>query len=277
MPSPVQIIEPASGWQMLKLAELTHYRDLFRFLVWRDIKARYAQTVLGLGWAVLHPVVHMLVFTVVFGKLLAVESDGVPYALFSFAALVPWAYFTAAVNASANSLVGNRSLLTKVYFPRLVLPLAPVVAKLIDFAIALGVLLILVAATPSVHLRPSVTWLALPVALLVMMLTAAGLGMWLSALAVRYRDVRFALTYALQIMLYAAPVVWPVSKIPENWQLAYGLYPMAGVIETFRAALLQTHSAPWPLLGMGAISAGLLSISGAYYFRRMERYFADIA
>jgi lipopolysaccharide transport system permease protein len=262
---------------MLELAELARYRDLFRFLVWRDIKARYAQTVLGLGWAVLHPVVHMLVFTVVFGSLLAVESDGAPYALFSFAALVPWAYFTAAVNASANSLIGNRSLLTKVYFPRLVLPLAPVVAKLIDFAIAFLVLLLLIVLTPETSLRLSPALAALPVALLVMMLTAAGIGMWLSALAVRYRDVRFALAYALQIMLYAAPVVWPVSKIPEQWQLAYGLYPMAGVIETFRAALLHTHATPWPLLGMGAISALALSLSGAYYFRRMERYFADIA
>jgi lipopolysaccharide transport system permease protein len=270
-------IEPRSGWQMLELGELSRYRDLFRFLVWRDIKARYAQTVLGLGWAVMNPVVHMLVFTIIFGSLLAVESDGAPYALFSFAALVPWAYFTAALNASANSLIGNRSLLTKVYFPRLVLPLAPVMAKLVDFAIAFVVLLVLIVATPGSVLQANSAMLALPIALLVMVLTAAGLGMWLSALAVRYRDVRFALGYALQIMLYAAPVVWPVSKIPAEWQLAYGLYPMAGVIETFRAALLQTTATPWALLGMGALSALVLSISGAFYFRRMERYFADIA
>jgi lipopolysaccharide transport system permease protein len=271
------IIEPKRGWQLLNLGELAHYRDLFRFLVWRDIKARYAQTVLGLGWAVLHPVIHMLVFTIIFGSLLQVESDGAPYALFSFAALVPWAYFSGALSASANSLVGNRSLLTKVYFPRLLLPLAPVIAKLIDLAIASAVLLILIAATPGTALIPNAAWLALPVALLVTMLTIAGLGMWLSALAVRYRDVRFALTYALQIMLYAAPVVWPVSRIPEQWQLVYGLYPLAGVIETVRAALLQTQPTPWPLLAIGAASASLICLTGALYFRRMERYFADIA
>ena len=271
------VIQPQRGWQLLNLSELGRYRDLFRFLVWRDIKARYAQTVLGVGWAVLHPVVHMLVFTIVFGKLLQVGSDGAPYALFSFAALVPWAYFSGALSASANSLIGNRSLLTKVYFPRLLLPLAPLVAKLIDLAIAFVILLILVAATPGVDLQPNAAWLALPVALAVTMLTIAGLGMWLSALAVRYRDVRFALTYALQIMLYAAPVVWPVSKIPAEWQLAYGVYPLAGVIESVRAALLQTQPAPWALLGVGALSALVIFISGAFYFRRMERYFADIA
>ncbi len=274
MDIPTTIIEPKSGWRLVDWRELVDYRDLFLFLVWRDVKVQYAQSTLGIGWAIIQPLFSMVVFTIVFGKLAGVSSDGAPYAVFSFVALVPWTYFANAVTQGTNSLLSNTNMLTKVYFPRLILPLSAVLAKLVDFCIGMLLLFVLMA-----WYGVSPTWgaLALPFLVLLMMLSAAGLGMWMTALAVQYRDVKYGLNFAVQLLMYAAPVVYPASLIPERWQLAYAVNPMVGVIEGFRAALLGTRPMPWNLLAIGLISSLLIAFSGILYFRSKERLFADVA
>lgn len=272
------IIEPPRGWQLVDWRELFQYRDLFYFLVSRDVKVLYKQTVLGFAWAVIRPLFSMIVFTLIFGNLAQVSSDGVPYAIFNYVALVPWLYFSTALNASALSLVNDSQMLTKVYFPRLVFPLTAVVAKLVDFAISFAISAVLML---WYRIPPTVDVVFLPLLILLMVATAAGMGMWLSALAVQYRDVKHALPFLTQVMMYAAPVVWPVSLITERFgptaRLLYGLYPLAGVIEGFRSALLGTQPMPWDLIGMGSITAVFLLLSGALYFKRMEAIFADVA
>jgi lipopolysaccharide transport system permease protein len=253
--------------------ELYRYRDLFRFLVWRDIKTRYAQSVLGVGWAVIQPLFQMVVFTVVFGNLAEIDSQGVPYAIFSYTALVPWTYFAASLTASTSSLIASSGMLTKVYFPRLVIPLAPVIAKLLDFAISFVILLGMML---WFRIYPTPWALFLPVLILIMMLTAAGMGMWLTALAIQYRDVNYAIGFIIQLLMYAAPVIYPSSAIPENLRVLYGLFPMAGVIEGFRAALLGSIPMPWDLIIPGSVMSVVLFISGMVYFKRMERFFADV-
>lgn len=275
MNTPVQtVIEPKSGWQLIDWRELREYRDLYYFLVRRDIKVLYKQTVLGFSWAVIRPVLSMIVFSIVFGRLAQVPSDGVPYPIFAYVALVPWTYFSTAMIESTQSLVNNSNMLTKVYFPRLVIPMTPVLAKLVDFGIAFMVLLLMMAWFSIVP-----TWqvVFLPFLLLLMIMTALGFGMWLSALAIQYRDVRLAIPFIAQLLMYAAPVVWPASLIPEQLRPIYGLYPMAGVIEGFRSALLGTNPMPWDLIVPGTLSAVLIAVTGAFYFRRMERIFADVA
>jgi lipopolysaccharide transport system permease protein len=271
---PVTIIEPAKGWIPLKLRELWEYHDLFYFLVWRDVKARYAQSILGIGWAIIHPVFSMMVFTIVFGNLAKVSSEGVPYAIFSYAALVPWTYFSSALTGASSSLISSSGMITKVYFPRLIIPIAPVLSKLVDFGLALLVLFGLMVwfQTP-----PTIWALMLPLLILLMMFTATGLGMWLTALAIQYRDINYGLGFFVQLLMYAAPVVYPASLIPQRYRLLYGLNPMAGVIEGFRAALLGTRPMPWDLLAVGSMVALVIAVSGAFYFRRMERIFADVA
>ena len=268
------IIESKSGWQFIDWKELRAYKDLFYFLVWRDIKVLYKQTVLGFAWAVINPVFSMIVFSIVFGRLAQIPSEGVPYPIFSFAALVPWTYFSSAMTGSTQSLVGNQNMLTKVYFPRLVIPMTPVLAKLVDFGIAFIILLLMMA---GFSIAPTWNVVFLPLLIILMILTAAGVGMWLSALAIQYRDVRFAMPLFVQLLMYAAPVVWPASLVPEQLRTLYGLYPMAGVIEGFRSALLGTNPMPWDLILPGALSAVVIAISGAFYFRRLERIFADVA
>ncbi len=275
------IIEPKKGWQLIDWRELREYRDLFYFLVWRDIKVLYKQTVLGFSWAIIRPVFSMIVFSVIFGGLADVPSDGVPYPVFAYAALLPWTYFSTAMGKSTTSLVTNARMLTKVYFPRLVIPMTPVLAGLVDFFVAFPILLVLML---WFGIAPTVYVVLLPLLMLLMILTAAGVGMWLSALAIQYRDVNHAMTFLTQLLMYAAPVVWSVSLITDKFpewgeviRLVYGLYPMAGVIEGFRSALLGTASMPWDLIGMGTLSAVLVALSGALYFRRMERFFADVA
>ena len=267
------VIEPPSGWQLVDWRELWHYRDLLYFLVWRDIKTRYAQSILGVGWAVIQPVFTMIVFTVVFGRLANISSDDVPYAIFSYTALVPWTYFAGSLTSSSGSLIGAAGMITKVYFPRLVIPIAPVLAKLLDFAIAMLILLGLMLwfRTP-----PTIWALTLPLLVLLMMLSAAGMGMWLTALSRQYRDIKYGLNFGVQLLMYASPVVYPASKVPEQFRLLYGLNPMAGVIEGFRSALLGTNPMPWDLLAVGTVVAIVLAISGAMYFGRMERVFADV-
>jgi lipopolysaccharide transport system permease protein len=267
------IVEPKRGWQLIDWQELRQYKDLFYFLVWRDVKILYKQTVLGFAWAVIRPVFSMLVFSVVFGKLANVPSDGVPYPIFSYAALVPWTYFSSAMVDSNNSLISSGSMLTKVYFPRLVIPMTPVLAKLVDFAIGFSILVLMMVWYGFV---PTLGVVFLPFFVLLMILTAAGIGMWLSAMAIQFRDVRHATPFLAQLLMYAAPVVWPVSLIPVQYRLLYGLYPMAGVIEGFRSALLGTTPMPWDLILTGTLSAIGIAFTGALYFRRTERIFADV-
>jgi lipopolysaccharide transport system permease protein len=216
----------------------------------------------------------MIVFSIVFGRLAHVQSDGVPYAPFAFAALVPWTYFSNAVSEGAASLVGNANMISKIYFPRLILPLSLVAARLVDFAIAL-VILVVVMAWYRIAPRPTVV--ILPLLVLLMMLTAAGLGLWLTALAVQYRDVNYAITFGMQLLMYAAPVVYPATLVPEHLQALYALNPMVGVIEGFRATLLGTRDVPWHFIGLGSASALAIAVSGAFYFARKERVFADVA
>jgi lipopolysaccharide transport system permease protein len=260
--------------KLINWRELWRYRDLFWFLVWRDIKTRYAQSILGIGWAIIQPVFSMVVFTIVFGNLAEVSSEGVPYAVFSFTALVPWTFFSNALTSSSGSLVTSKNLITKVYFPRLVIPIAPVLATLIDFGISFLILLGLMLGFGKL---PTVWILFVPVLAFLMVLTSAGMGMWLTALAIQYRDIRYGANFFVQLLMYASPVIYPTSSVPEKFQILYALNPMVGVIEGFRAALLGTREMPWSFLAVGTGIAFVLFITGALYFRRMERYFADVA
>ncbi len=268
------IIEPKEGWQVIDFKELKEYKDLFYFLIWRDIKVLYKQTILGFTWAIIRPVFSMIIFSIVFGKLAKVPSDGIPYPIFSFAALVPWTYFATSLTQSTQSLVTNANMLSKVYFPRLIIPMTPVLAGLVDFVIAFSILVVLMFWYGIV---PTANILYLPLLVGLMLLTASGVGMWLSALAIQYRDIKHAIQFVVQLLMYAAPVVWPVSLIPEKYRLVYGLYPMVGVIEGFRSSLLGTHPMPWDIIIPGAIASIFLVGSGAFYFKRMEKYFADVA
>ena len=247
-------------------------------MVKREVTVLYKQTILGFSWAIIRPVFSMIVFSVVFGGLAKVPSDGIPYPVFSYVALVPWTYFSTAMTRSTQSLISGAGIFTKVYFPRLIIPLTPVIAGLVDFVIALtvvGVLMLYYSILPTLN----VLWLPLLIVLMVM--TSAGIGMWLSALAIQYRDVGFATQFMSQLLMYAAPVVWPVSLIGEKFgdtaRLIYGLYPLVGVIEGFRSALLGHNPMPWDLIGMGSITAVFLFVTGALYFKRKERIFADVA
>jgi len=268
------VIEPKKGWQLINFKELLDYRDLFFFLVWRDIKVIYKQTVLGFLWAIIRPVFSMIVFSIVFGRLAKLPSDNVPYPIFTYVALIPWTYFSTSMAGSTQSLISNVNMLTKVYFPRLIIPMTPVLAGLVDFVISFSILILLMVwygILPTIHV------IFLPFLILLMMLTASGIGMWLSALAIQYRDVRHAINFIVQLLLYAAPVVWPVSLIPDNYRILYGIYPMAGVIEGFRSALIGTNPMPWDLIFVGTLASLIIAVSGAFYFRRMERIFADVA
>jgi lipopolysaccharide transport system permease protein len=255
------------------LGELWQYSELFLFLVWRDIKGKYAQSVLGIGWAVAQPVMSMIVFTVVFGNLARISSDGIPYPIFSFAGLVAWTYYAEAVSAATASLVTNANMLQKVYFPRLILPLSAVLARLVDFSIAF---MLLIAMMLWYGIAPTPWAAAVPLLLVLLMLSAAGLGMLLSAMAIQYRDVKHFMSFAIKLLMYAAPVVYPVSYVPDEYRLIYALNPMVGVIEGFRASLLGTTPMPWDLIGMSAASAVAIFIGGAWYFRLKEPVFADV-
>ena len=271
---PTVIIEPSGPWPRIDLRELWAYRNLFLFLVWRDIKVRYAQTVLGAGWAIIQPVLAMVVFTLIFGNFAKIPSDGVPYPVFSLAALVPWIYFSTALTTASNSLIANPNLITKVYLPRLVIPFAPVLAGLVDFAIALVILFAMMLAFGIV---PSSGVAVLPILVLIMMMAAAGIGCLLAALNVQYRDVKHIVPFLVQVLMFASPIVYPMSLVPEAYRVAYALNPMAGVIEGFRSVLLGTNSISWSLLSVSAVSSVVFLTIGALYFRRMERVFADVA
>lgn len=273
-PNHSTLIESESGWRLINWRELWRYRDLFFFLVWRDIKTRYAQSVIGIGWAVIQPLFSMVVFTVIFGNLAKIDSEGVPYAIFSYTALVPWTYFSSSLNASSASLISSKGMITKVYFPRLIIPIAPVLSKLIDFGIAL---LILVGMMFWFKTTPTVWAFFLPLLILLMIFTATGMGMWITALAIQYRDVKYGMNFFVKLLMYATPVIYPASNIPEKYQFFYALNPMVGVIEGFRSALLGTNPMPWESIGIGTAVAVFFFITGALYFKRMERIFADVA
>jgi lipopolysaccharide transport system permease protein len=270
---PVLVLQPSSGWFRLNLGEVWDYRELLYFLMWRDIKVRYKQTALGAVWAVLQPTLTMLVFSIFFGRLAKVPSDGIPYPIFAFAALLPWQLFAFALTESSNSLVASQNLITKVYFPRLVVPMAATFAALVDFAVAFVVLLILML---FYGIHPTAAIVFLPFFLLLALATALSVGLWLSALNVKYRDVRYTIPFLTQFWLFATPVAYPSSLIPKPWRALFGLNPMAGVVEGFRWALLGKSNGTGPLLLVSIAAVLVLLITGLRYFRKMEASFADI-
>jgi len=270
---PIILIKPTKGWVSLKLDELWEYRELLYFLVWRDVKVRYKQTVLGAAWAIIQPFFTMVVFSLFFGKLAKMPSDGIPYPLFSFAALVPWAFFANGLSQSSNSLVGSAHLITKVYFPRLVVPISSVISGILDFALAFVVLL---GMTLYYGMIPTFNIIWLPFLLLLAFVTALGVGMWFSALNVQFRDVRYILPFMTQFWMFATPIVYPSSLLPEPWRTVYGLNPMVGVVEGFRWALLGTQTAPGPIIIVSSLASIVILIGGAFYFKRMEKTFADL-
>lgn len=272
MSTGVVVIQPSKGWVALKLAELWQYRELLYFLVWRDVKVRYKQTALGAAWAIIQPFFTMIVFSVFFGRLAKMPSDGVPYPIFAYTALVPWTYFANALGQASNSLVGSGSLIKKVYFPRLVVPLASVLSGIIDFLLAFGVLVLLMMWY-GVGVSLKLLWL--PLLVLQAITTALGVSLWLSALNVEYRDVRYVVPFVTQFWLFATPVAYPSSLLSEPWRTIYGLNPMVGVVEGFRWALLDTGTAPGPMAAVSGLASLILLVGGAYYFRRLERTFAD--
>lgn len=271
--TPITIIRPSKGWVPLNLRDLWDYRELLYFMVWRDVKVRYKQTLLGAGWAILQPVLTMLVFSIFFGRLAGLPSDGIPYPLFAYTGLVPWQLFSYALTQSSNSLVGNQQLITKVYFPRLVIPLSAVLGSFVDFVLAFVVLLGLMV---YYGISPTLTIVALPVFTLLTIATALSVGLWLSALNVEYRDVRHTIPFLIQFWLFATPIAYPSSLIPEPWRVWYGLNPMAGVVEGFRWALFGTTIDIGAMVGISTLVVAVLLLSGLIYFRRMERTFADI-
>jgi lipopolysaccharide transport system permease protein len=273
-------LRPSRGWTALNLLDLWRYRELIYFLIWRDIKVRYKQTILGASWAILQPFLTMVVFTIFFGKLANMPSDNVPYPIFSYTGLLPWGLFTKAISDAGRSMITNRSMITKVYFPRLSIPLASVLSGLVDFGLAFLVLIgmmIFYNNNPSLGYHTTITpaILTLPFFLLLALVTSLGVGLWLSALNVLYRDINYILPFLTQFWLFITPIAYPASLIPPKWQLIYSLNPMTGVVEGFRWALLSADTAPKPMLAVSSIIAVLVMVSGLYYFRRMERSFAD--
>lgn len=264
---------PRRGWVQIDLKELWHYRELLWFYAIRDIKVRYKQTFLGAAWAVLQPVLTMVVFSIFFGNLAGVPSDNVPYPIFTFCALLPWQLFAYALTQSSNSLVDNASVLTKVYFPRLVLPMAAVIAGLVDFAIAF---VVLIGMMVYYGIYPGIAVLWLPVFVALAVAAALAVGLWLSALNVRYRDVKYTIPFLSQLWLFITPVAYPTSIVPAQWQALYGINPMAGVVEGFRWSLLDSANSPGPTLFVSALATVALLLGGLYFFRRMEKSFADV-
>jgi lipopolysaccharide transport system permease protein len=270
---PVLRIAPSQGWVSLQLKELYAYRELLYFLIWRDIKVRYKQTALGAAWAIIQPFFTMLVFSLFFGRLAKMQSDGLPYPVFAYAALVPWTFFAQGLSQASDSLVGSANLIRKVYFPRLAIPVGTVAGGVVDFALAFGVLLLLMF---YYGVRPGWQIVWLPLLLLLALVTALGVGLWLSALNVKFRDVKYVVPFVTQFWMFLTPIAYPSSLLPEVWRPVYALNPMVGVVEGFRWALLGTDTAPGPMLGVSATVALLLLASGAFVFRRMEKSFADV-
>lgn len=272
-PVPVVRIAASRGWVSLGIRELWEYRELLYFLTWRDLKVRYKQTVLGAAWAIIQPFLTMVVFSLFFGRLARMPSDGIPYPVFSYAALVPWTFFANGLSQSSLSMVASANLIKKLYFPRLVVPISSVLSGFVDFVLGFAVLL---GMMWYFAVRPTGNIVWLPAFLLLALVSSLGVGVWLSALNVRFRDVRYTVPFLTQLWLFATPIAYPSSLLPDTWRPLYGLNPMAGVVEGFRWALLGTDTAPGPLILVSAAAALVLLVSGVYYFRRMERTFADV-
>ena len=282
-PSPAELAEDGSelttvirasrGWVPPNLRELWQYRELVYFLIWRNVKVRYKQTTLGIAWAILQPVATMLVFSLFFGKLAEMPSDGLPYPMFALAALVPWTFFANGLTQSASSVVQDEQLIRKVYFPRLAIPISTVLSGVVDFLLAFAVLLVML---PFYGILPSANVIWLPLLLVLAFVSTLGVGLWLSALNVRYRDVRHATPFLTQFWLFATPIAYPSSLVPESWRTLYGVNPMVGVVEGFRWALLGVDTHPGPMIAVSTVTALAILAGGVLYFRSMERYFADI-
>jgi lipopolysaccharide transport system permease protein len=266
-PEEVTVVEHRTGWQFIDFKELKKYRDLFYFLVWREIKVLYAQTILGFSWAILQPLVQIVIFTIVFGKVARLSTDGIPYFLFSSVAIIPWTYMSQAMLQSSQSLVQGQQLLDKVYFPRLLYPLTPVLARI-------SILIIIVVA---LYYRVIPTWnlLYLPLFIVLMVSIPTGIGLWLSALAIRFRDVKHAMPFVVRMLIYTAPIVYSASSIPETYRFIYSMNPIVGVIEGFRSCILGT-AMPWPFIWPGILTSFILLLGGALYFKRMEWLFVDV-
>lgn len=266
-------LQRSSGWVPLNLRDLWEHRELLYFFVWSDLKLRYKQTVLGASWAILQPLMTMIIFSIFFGKLARLPADGVPYPIFAYTALVPWTYFANSMNLSSASLIRYERVITKVYFPRLIVPLAAVLAGLVDLGAAF---LLLIGMLIFYGFVPTVAILALPLYVLLAATTAFAVSLWLSALNVQYRDVRYTLVFITQLWLFMTPIVYSTTMVPERWRPLYGLNPMAGVVEGFRWSLLGTSHGPGPMLFVSVAMVVLLLVGGLFYFRRMERTFADV-
>ena len=268
----VTVLSAESGWMPFDFTELRQYRDLFYFLVWRDIKVLYAQTVLGFAWAILNPAIQIVIFSIIFGKVANLDTGGVPYVLFSTVAIIPWTYMSDTMSAASGSLVQGKQLLGKIYFPRVMFPMTPILAKLVDFSISLSILILVMF-----YYQVTPTWnlLLIPGLVLAMMLVPTGIGMWLAALAIRYRDVKFAMTYMIKLLIYSAPILYSAAAIPENLRFWYSLNPIVAVIEGFRACLLGGQI-EWLYIVPGLLVSVIIFLSGAVYFRRMERVFVDV-
>ena len=271
--SPVIVVKPSKGWISLNLAELWEYRELLYFLTWRNIKVRYKQTILGAAWAIIQPFFTMVVFSLFFGKLARVPSDGIPYPIFAYAALVPWMFFANGLNQSSDSLVGSANLIKKVYFPRLIVPISSVISGIIDFVLAF---LVLVGMMLFYGIYPTANSIWLPFLLLLAFVTSLGVGLWLSALNVQFRDVRHTVPFLTQFWLFATPIAYPSSLLSEPWHTLFGINPMVGVVEGFRWALLGTETAPGPIIIVSSLVALVLLVGGLFFFRRMEKTFADV-
>lgn len=270
---PVTIIRPKRGWWDLDLRELWEYRELLYFFVWRDVKVRYKQTVIGVAWAIIQPFMTMVVFSLFFGKLAKIPSHGLPYPIFYYSALLPWTYFANALQNATNAIISHQNLVKKVYFPRLILPLSAVLDALVDFAVAF---LVLIGMMLFYGIVPTWKFLLLPAFLLLAVATALGVGLWLSALNAIYRDIRYAVPFLVQFWMFASPVAYPSSLVPERWQWLYGLNPMAGVIEGFRWALTGQGQPPGLLFGVSILAVLLILMGGLIYFRKMEGIVADL-
>jgi lipopolysaccharide transport system permease protein len=270
---PFTQIKPKKGLQAFDLKEILHYRDLFVFLVIRDIKVKYKQTVLGGLWAVIQPFFMMVVFTLFFGMLAKIPSDGIPYPIFNYTAMVGWSYFSTAINTSGNSVVGSGTLISKVYFPRIFIPLTSIIAGLLDFLIAFVVLICMML---YYHIYPTIMILALPLLILLMILTASGVGFILAALNTKYRDIRYTMPFLVQFWMFATPIVYPTSMIPERYRMIYAINPMTGIIEGFRSALLGKETFPVEMVAISAVVSSILFLVGLLYFKQVERFFADI-
>jgi lipopolysaccharide transport system permease protein len=270
--TPLTIIEPKSGWQFLDLKELKEYRDLFFFLAWRDIKALYAQTILGFAWAILRPLIQIVVFTIIFGKVAKVSTEGIPYFLFSSVAIIPWTYMSQTMSESSQSLVSGQAMLGKVYIPRVIFPIVPVLSRLVDFGISVFIVL---GVMLYYHVQPTWNLLLAPLFIIFMASIPAGIGLWLSSLAIRFRDVKHAMPFVIQMLIYTAPIVYSASTIPEKYRILYSLNPLVGVIEGFRACLLGIP-VPWLYIWPGIVTSIILLVGGALYFKRMERIIVDV-